>query len=148
MGAYKRFALLVFVIIGPLLIVGASAAGSARADMQEVVAAVARDFYPEYVIEADGHPGGSSTDLMNAVAKRAGLSVTYRVFETWADLIRALERGDADIVPLVSITRGREERMLFTRPVVTSPSSLFVRQDTGDIRGLADLAGRRVGVIK
>jgi ABC-type amino acid transport substrate-binding protein len=32
-----------------------------------------------------------SIDLMNAVAKRAGLSVTYRVFEAWSDLIAALE---------------------------------------------------------
>jgi hypothetical protein len=30
---------------------------------------------PEYVIDTDGHPGGSGIDLMNAVAKRAGLSV-------------------------------------------------------------------------
>ena len=147
MGAYKRFALLVFVIIGPLLIVGASAGRSAQAETKEVVAAVARDFYPEYVIDADGHPGGSGIDLMNAVAKRAGLSVTYRVFEAWSDLIAALERGDADVVPVVSITRAREGRMLFTRPLVTSPASLFVRQDTGDIRDWADLAGRRVGVI-
>ena len=84
---------------------------------------------------------------MNAVAKRAGLSVTYRVFETWSDLIAALERGDADLVPVVSVTRAREGRMLFTRPVVTSPASLFVRQDTDDVRGWSDLAGRRVGVI-
>ncbi|MGZ8996367.1 MAG: PAS domain S-box protein, partial [Rhodospirillales bacterium] len=127
---------------------GAFAGLPARAEPAELVAAVALDFYPEYVVDADGRPGGFAIDLMNAVAKRAELSVTYRVFETWADLIAALERGDADVVPVVSITRGREERMLFTRPVVTSPSSLFVRQDTGDIRGLADLAGRRVGVIK
>jgi ABC-type amino acid transport substrate-binding protein len=127
--------------------IGALTGSGARAEPEEVIAAVARDFYPEYVIEADGHPGGSSIDLMDAVAKRAGLSVTYRVFGAWADLIAALERGDADVVPLVSITRARESRMLFTRPLVTSPSSLFVRQDTGDIRDWADLAGRRVGVI-
>ena len=147
MGGYKRLAL-GFITIGACLFVGAFAGLPARAEPAELVAAVALDFYPEYVVDADGRPGGFAIDLMNAVAKRAELSVTYRVFETWADLIAALERGDADVVPVVSITRGREERMLFTRPVVTSPSSLFVRQDTGDIRGLADLAGRRVGVIK
>ena len=85
---------------------------------------------------------------MNAVAKRAGLSVTYRVFETWSDLIAALERGDADVAPVVSVTRAREDRMLFTRAVVTSPASLFVRQDTDDVRGLSDLTGRRVAVIE
>ena len=148
MGEYKRLALLVFVIIGALLIVGASAGHAAQAETKEVVAAVARDFYPEYVVDADGRPGGFGIDLMNAVAKRAGLSVTYRVFETWSDLIAALERGDADLVPVVSVTRAREGRMLFTRPVVTSPSSLFVRQDTDDVRGWTDLAGRRVAVIE
>ena len=147
MGEYRRFALLVFVIIGPLLIVDASGGHAAQAEPEEVVAAVARDFYPEYVADADGRPGGFSIDLMNAVAKGAGLRVTYRVFEAWSDLIAALERGDADVVPVVSVTRAREGRMLFTRPVVTSPASLFVRQDTDDVRGLADLAGRRVGVI-
>ena len=145
MGEYKRSVLLVVVIVGPLLIAGASAGHSVQAEPEEVVGAAARDFYPEYVVDADGRPGGFGIDLMNAVAKRAGLSVTYRVFETWGDLIAALERGDADVVPLVSITRGREERMLFTQPVVTSPSSLFVRQDTGDIRDWTDLAGRSVG---
>ena len=65
---------------------------------------------------------------------------------TWSDLIAALERGDADVVPVVSVTRAREARMLFTRPLVTSPASLFVRQDADDVRGWADLAGRRVAV--
>jgi two-component system, cell cycle sensor histidine kinase and response regulator CckA len=147
MGEYRRFALLVFVIIGPLLVVGASAGHAAQAETKEVVAAVARDFYPEYVADAEGRPGGFSIDLMNTVAKRAGLSVTYRVFESWSDLIAALERGDADLIPVASVTRAREGRMLFTRPVVTSPASLFVRQDTDDVRGVSDLAGRRVGVI-
>ena len=124
MGEYKRLALLVFVIIGALLIVGASAGHAAQAETGEVVAAVAHDFYPEYMVDADGHPGGFAIDLMNAVAKRAGLSVTYRVFETWSDLIAALERGDADLVPVVAVTGAREGRMLFTRPVVTSPASL------------------------
>ena len=39
---------------------------------QEVVAAVAHDFYPEYMVDADGHPGGFAIDLMNAVTKRPG----------------------------------------------------------------------------
>ena len=148
MCGYKRLAVLVIVIIGACLIVGAFAGHWVHAETEPVIVGVPRDFYPEYAIDADGHPGGSGIDLMNAVAKRAGLSVTYRLFEAWADLIAALERGDADVVPMVSITRAREGRMLFTRPVVTSPSSLFVRRETDDVRDWTDLAGRRVGVIK
>jgi ABC-type amino acid transport substrate-binding protein len=148
MGDHKRLAVLVLVVISVCLIVGVSAGHSSQAETKEVVAAVARDFYPEYGIDADGHPRGSGIDLMNAVAKRAGLGVTYRVFEAWSDLIAALERGEADLVPLISVTRAREGRMLFTRPLVTSPASLFVRQDADGIGGWADLAGHRVAAIE
>ena len=85
--------------------------------------------------------------MMDALAKRAGLTVTYHVFQTWTDLLAALERGDADVVPVLSITPARQERMLFTSPVLSSPASLFVQQDSAAIRGWSDLAGRRVGVI-
>jgi ABC-type amino acid transport substrate-binding protein len=108
-----------------------------RPKPKEVVAAVTHDFYPEYMVDADGRPRGFAIDMMNEVAKRAGLSATYRVFETWADL-----------VPAVAVTQAREGRMLFTRPLVTSRVSLFVRQDTDDVRGWSDLAGRRVAVIE
>jgi ABC-type amino acid transport substrate-binding protein len=142
MGGYQRLAVFVLLTIACLFV-----RQPARAEPEEVVAAVARDFYPEYMVDVDGHPGGFAIDLMNSMAKRAGLSVTYRVFETWADLIAALERGDADLVPVVSISRAREGRMLFTRPVVTSPASLFVRRDTDDVRDWTDLADHRLGVI-
>ena len=112
MGEYKRLALR--IIIGACLIVVAFAGHAAQAETKEVVAAVARDFYPEYVVDADGRPAGLGIDLMNAAAKRAGLSVIYRVFEAWSDLVVALERGDADVVPVLSITPAREGRMLFT----------------------------------
>src|SRR5512133_4246108 len=44
MGEYKRFALLVSIIVGALLIVGASGGHGAQAETKEVVAAVACDF--------------------------------------------------------------------------------------------------------
>jgi hypothetical protein len=84
---------------------------------------------------------------MNAVAKRAGLRVTYRVFATWSETLAALERGDIDLIPVVVITPARESRLLFTRPFLMSPMSVFVRWDA-EVEGVADLAGRRVGVIK
>ena len=90
---------------------------------------------------------GFAIEMMDALAKRAGVTVTYRLYQTWTDLLAALERGDADVVPVLSITPARQERMLFTRPVLSSPASLFVLRDSDAIRGWSDLAGHRVGVI-
>ena len=145
MRGTKRLASLISVIVA--LLMAATCAGSARAEMPQVVAAVAHDLYPEYLVDTAGRPGGFAIEIMDALAKRAGLTVTYHVFETWTELLAAVERGDADVVPVLSITPAREGRMLFTRPVLSSPASLFVQQDSAAIRGWSDLAGRRVGVI-
>jgi len=145
MDKYRAFVWAV-VVIGAVLSFDPARA-AAQDEPRNVVAAVARDFYPEYTLDAEGRPGGFGIDLMNAVAKRAGLTVTYRVFEAWSDLVTALERGEADLAPVVAITPAREQRLLFTRPVVTSSSTVFVRRDTDDVQGVSNLAGRRVGVI-
>ena len=127
MGEYKRFAFL--VIIGACLIVGAFAGHWVHAETEPVIVGVPRDFYPEYAIDAEDRPEGFGVDVMNAVAKRAGLSVTYRVFTTWSETLAALERGDIDVIPLVVITPGRESRLLFTRPVLTSLSALAEQRE-------------------
>ena len=142
----KRLVLL--VLIAACLFVGASAGVASQAETEPVTVGVPRDFYPEYAIDAEDRPEGFGVDVMNAVAKRAGLSVTYRVFPTWSETLAALERGDIDVIPVVVITPARESRLLFTRPFLTSRMSIFVRRDAENIQGVADLAGRRMGVIK
>src|SRR5512132_3215879 len=142
----KRLVLLVLIVA--CLFVGASAGVAPQAETEPVIVGVPRDFYPEYAIGPDDRPEGFGVDVMNAVAKRAGLSVTYRVFPTWSETLAALERGEIDLIPVVVITPGREKSLLFTRPVLTSPMSIFVRRDAENIQDLADLAGRRMGVIK
>ena len=142
----KRLVLLVLIVA--CLFVGASAGVASQAETEPVIVGVPRDFYPEYAIGPDDRPGGFGVDVMNAVAKRAGLSVTYRIFPTWSETLAALERGDIDLIPVVVITPAREKSLLFTRPVLTSPMSIFVRRDAENIQSLADLAGRRMGVIK
>src|SRR5512147_2610219 len=145
MGGFKRLAVLVLVTVACL---GHFVGHPARAKTEPVIVGVPRDFYPEYAIGPDDRPGGFGVDVINAVAKRAGLSVTYRVFATWSETLASLERGDIDLIPVVVITPAREKSLLFTRPVLTSPMSIFVRREAENIQSLADLAGRRMGVIK
>lgn len=145
MGGLKQLAVLVLVAIGACL---GAAAAHAAAEAEPVTVGVPHDLYPEYAISADDRPGGFGVDVINAVAKRAGLSVTYRVFPTWSDTLAALEHGEIDLIPVVTIIPAREQTLLLTRPVLTSSISIFVRQDEENIRSVAELAGRRMGVIK
>lgn len=114
----------------------------------EVIAAVPRDSPPEYRLNEAGQPEGFAIELMNLIAQRAGFSVTYRVEDNWDEAIRSLREGRADLIPNLGDTEARRKEFGFTSSLETFRVSLFVRSDTFTIHGLADLAGRRVAVVR
>ncbi|MBK8176855.1 MAG: transporter substrate-binding domain-containing protein [Rhodospirillales bacterium] len=118
-----------------------------EAERHVIIVGTLKNFYPEYTVDPNGRSDDFAIQMMDAVARHAGLSVSYRPFETLAEVFAALDHGDIDVIPLVTITRERERRMLFTRALLTLPTALFVRLDTENIRSWADLADRSIGVI-
>ncbi len=118
-----------------------------RADAKIVRAGVLENFPPHYLTDKrSGKPTGFAIDVMNAVAKRAGLSVEYVVFPTWVKLNEALRHRKIDVIPNVGITERRAKWAAFTAPIETFPVSVFVRDANYDITTAADLAGKRVSV--
>jgi PAS domain S-box-containing protein len=114
---------------------------------RNIVAVVPRSWPPQYDVDADEKPIGFAIDVMNAIAARAGLSVTYIVAEDFATADRMLKRGDADLIPNSGILSERLDEFSFTEPVETFSVSLFVRAETNDINGVADLVGRKLAVV-
>jgi len=115
---------------------------------REVIAVVPRSWPPQYDVDEHGNPVGFAIDVMNEIAARAGISVTYRVVGTFADVLAAMDSGQADIIPNSGITPERSERYSFTAPVQTTAISIIVRAKTTDIGDLSDLAGRHVGIVE
>jgi len=114
-----------------------------------ILAAVPANFPPQYSIDKKtGRPTGFAIDLMDEVARRAGLSIRYIVFETCPLTITALEDETALIIPNCGITHDRQALIDFTSPVETIQIHIFVRQATIDIKNLSDLSGRNVSVVK
>ncbi len=142
-SAHRRvFALAVFAVVALT-----SASGWA-APAAPIAVAVLRDWPPEYSTDEAGKPTGFAVDVMDAVARRAGLSVSYRVYDTFPDAIAALEQGQVRAIPNFGITTERDARFDFTEPVETFAVSLFVRTDSHGIRSLEDLDGREVAVVR
>ncbi len=124
--------------------------GTAKAEPvpREVIAGVPESWPPQYDVDEDGRPVGFAIDVMDAVTALAGIRVTYRVFPNFAEAGRAMDSGTVDIIPNSGITPDRVAAFAFTAPVETFVVSIFVRDDTQDIGGLADLVGRRVAVVE
>ncbi|MHB8772332.1 MAG: PAS domain S-box protein [Syntrophales bacterium] len=125
-----------------------AAALNAEAAPAEIAAGILRNFPPEYVTdEKTGKPGGFAVELMDAVAKKAGLGVRYVPFDGWPSLNKALQEGRIDVVPGMGIAEERKDAMDFTAPTDAFHIHIFVRGTTADIRGLDDLRGRNVAVV-
>ncbi len=125
----------------------ASPARSAPPEPRAVTVGITQSFPPYYSLDENGTPVGFTVDVMDAVAERAGFEVSYRVVKTGGDNFEALLAGRIDIIPSLGISEKRARHVAFTAPVETFHISLFLRDDTQDVRGLDDLAGRKVAVI-
>jgi len=137
-----------FGAAGPSEALAQSETANPQKVKQHVVAVVPRHWPPQYSVDENGHPSGFAIDVMEAVAARAGLSVAYRVVDSFAKAISALKSGDADLIPNVGIIERRKKFFAFTAPVETFNVSIFVRDDTHDLTGEAGLVGRKLGVVE
>lgn len=115
----------------------------------EILAGVHRNFPPQYSIdEKTGKPTGFAVDIMDEVARRAGLKVRYVIFNEWPQINQALKEGRIDIIPNSGIIEERKVDYDFTSPVEVFDINIFVRETTTAIYGIDDLQGRKVAVVR
>jgi PAS domain S-box-containing protein len=126
----------------------ASTTKSNAADAREIVAAFVRDWPPQYSLDETGVPTGFAREIMDAVAKTAGLQVRYRIVDSFSEALKDVSEGRADVVPNVGITQDRLRFGVFTVPIETFAVSVFVRSAATQIERIDDLRGRRVGVVR
>ncbi|MCK4868018.1 MAG: transporter substrate-binding domain-containing protein, partial [Alphaproteobacteria bacterium] len=103
---------------------------------------------PHYIALPGEEPTGFAVEILNAVAHRAGYKVSYRVAKTMREAYDLAASGEVDLMPNVGAVPSRMEVFAFTDPVETFVVSIFVRADSRDIESAAELAGRRVAVVK
>ena len=95
--------------------------------------------------DAQGKFVGFEIDLVNEVAKRSGKTVAIENIP-FNGLFPAVQSGRIQIaVSSITITAKRLESLAFAQPYYDSDQSLSVLKATA-INGLADLAGKTVGV--
>ena len=105
------------------------------------------DYPPFSVVLDDGSAGGFSVELMRAALAAMGRSVEYEV-GPWSEIKHALEVGQLEALPLVGRTPEREQIFDFSAPYLTLYGAVFTQEDEQGIRSLANLQGRRVGVLR
>jgi ABC-type amino acid transport substrate-binding protein len=144
-------------VAGVLAAGAAAAAGSgpaepaAAAALQTVRFVPERDYGPFVFAEDDGRVRGLSVDLLERLAPAAGLKLKVLSPAPLAEQLARLRAGEAELVSSLRPTPERAAYLAFTRPYVSVPAILVVRQGAALAAGdgpavLAALAGRSVAV--
>jgi len=120
---------------------------SAQAAADTIVAAIPPDFPPTYFQDRQsGKPSGFAVDVMNEIARRAGLKVVYVFGQHWDDVEHLVLSGNADLIPNLIVDEERSKLFTFTEPIETVPIYLTVRSHESRFYGI--VPGLRIGVIK
>jgi polar amino acid transport system substrate-binding protein len=144
MNIFSRISIAAIVAVGAI-------ACSASSWAQQLLKVAGQDVTP-WVVHEKGSVAlsGISVDLMNAIARDAGLQVQYEVMRM-VDLIPALSSGKIDVIATnMAITPERRQQVDFSTPICNAPTEavLVLASDTTAYRTLADLKDLPVGALK
>lgn len=96
--------------------------------------------------DASGAIVGFDVDAVNAYVKPLGIKAEFTDTQ-WSGVIPALYAGRFDIIPTMSYTKERLERVLFSRPYADASQALLVRSaDKDKIKTIADMSGKVLGI--
>jgi len=115
---------------------------------ERLVAAVPELFPPQYLLDEQGRPAGYAVDTLNQLAQSMDVRIEYRVVPDWPSAMAALASGEVDLIPNVGITPERDSLFDFTAPVEAIALGVFARTTDRQIRGVADLVGKPVAVVR
>src|SRR5699024_9757196 len=102
--------------------------------------------YPPFEFTVDGELVGIDVDLINAIAEDQGFDIEIEQMD-FSGIIPSMQAKELDIgMGGMSITDERKETVDFSEPYFEAGISLVVGEDTEDIEGLEDLAGKTVAV--
>ena len=103
-------------------------------------------YEPFEMKEDDGTDTGFDMELARAIGERANLELAV-IDLPFDGILGSLAAGDCDVVAsAVTITDERAEQVDFTDPYFDAEQSLLIKTDNDEIKGIADLDGKTVGV--
>jgi polar amino acid transport system substrate-binding protein len=132
----------IFVVLAAVLVT--SLATGCQAQSKKIVVATDATWPPMEYVDENKEIVGFDIDLMNAIAKEAGLEVEYRNV-AWDGIFAGLAAGEYDaVISSVTITDERKAQYDFSEPYINAGQIVVVQTDS-DITGPDALSGHTVG---
>ncbi len=104
--------------------------------------------YPPYDFTIGKQPQGYSIDLLDMLAERIGISVSYVNGYSWSQLQSMFNRGELDLLHSLNQTPERKTRGLFSEPYHFYKNHWIVGRNAPEINDIEQLYGKTVAVGK
>lgn len=105
-----------------------------------------RDHGPFVYETPNGAPQGLSVDFLRAISARAGIAPQTQPAQPLNEILAQIKAQRVDLVSSLRRTPQRVDLFEFTAPYVSVPAVLVTREADRSVRGLNELAGKRVAV--
>jgi two-component system sensor histidine kinase EvgS len=106
-----------------------------------------RTDWPPFEFQQDGKPAGLVPELMSRLEAKLGVRFQNTTPVSRLQAEEQLKTGEVDILPGISRTPRTNQDFLFTRPYLTVPIALAMRDDGRFIGDLRELRQEKVGVV-
>lgn len=114
----------------------------AQSDNRLVISTVHR---PPFAMLDQGEPRGFSVDLMRAIAKELGYTVTFAPQTSFGDMLDTVRRAETDgAIANISITASREAEMDFSQPIFESGLQILLPAETGTVQRFRSVLTRDI----
>jgi signal transduction histidine kinase/CheY-like chemotaxis protein len=105
------------------------------------------DWAPLEFIDRQGRHAGMAADYLAILAANLGARFELLPTRSWEESLHRVYAGEAELLPLINQTEERNPHLLFSDVYLQMPTVIVTRRDNAEINGLADLSGKRVGVV-
>ncbi|MBT3807011.1 MAG: transporter substrate-binding domain-containing protein [Desulfobacula sp.] len=146
----KMFQIWAMISVVFLFFAGNAIAGKSALEeiyaAKTIVVSTDANYAPQSFLNDKGELEGFDVSVAKEVAKRLGVKVKF-ITPDW-DLITAGKWGKRWDISIGSMTPTKERKnaLLFTLAYYSSPAQFAIHKDNTDIKTLADLAGKRIGI--
>jgi signal transduction histidine kinase len=103
---------------------------------------------PFSFIGKDGRHQGIDAEILQLVAARTGLQFELVPTQSWSETEARVLARHVELVPGVAETAERAQHVLFTRPYLSPPAAVIMREEAPFWVGLRSLLGHRVAAAK
>ncbi|MEF9934260.1 MAG: transporter substrate-binding domain-containing protein [Clostridium sp.] len=141
MRGTKKALFLIFTLI-MILSLGFSVV--TLAESKKVIKVAGDINYPPYeYIDKNGIYTGYNVEIIKKIAKVQGMKIEL-IPMPWDMAIKALEKGEIDLIQGMTNSGNRNEKFVFSDPIIENDYVIITLKDNKDIESVLDLTGKKV----